>query len=296
MEQVITAESYAKVNLTLCVRERRPDGYHQIESVLQAVGLFDQLRFEHQETGISVSCDHPQVPTDEENLCFQAARMLQERAGQEQAAEITIEKAIPPGAGLGGGSSNAAATLLALNELWELGMGDDDLHSIASQLGADVPFFLKGGTALAKGIGEELSPIREVKSSWLVLAKPEFDISTTWAYAELDRLRDQGQKGKASEVSGAMLDALQANDLRQIAQYLHNDFEDVLLLAFPDLGRIKESLVQAGCLGALVSGSGSAVFGVAADEEQAERVAAALASRWPWIRIARTIEQGAILE
>jgi len=307
MAQVLTARSYAKINLTRCVLDRRPDGYHEIESIFQAVDLFDQLRFEQavldgslsgQETGILVRCNHPQVPKDKGNLCFQAAQLLQERAGAKRAVEIEIEKAIPPGAGLGGGSSNAAATLLALDKLWDLGLGDDDLNSVASELGADVPFFLKGGTALARGKGEELSPIPKPKSFWLVLVKPEFDISTAWAYAEMDRRREgkghQGLKGSASEVSRAMLDALQAGQPKCIAQSLHNDFEDALLPAFPDFGRIKESLVEAGSLGALVSGSGSVVVGLAENQDQAKRIATDLQGQWPWVKIAQTIDHGVI--
>ncbi len=267
--QQIKLPSYAKINLGLSVCHKRPDGYHEIRTLFQQIDLADELTFSLHPREISLSCDHPGVPTDERNLCVQAARLLQHRAGtQTPGVRIDLHKVIPPGGGLGGGSSNAAVTLAALNHLWQLHFPLNVLQDLARQLGADVPFFLHGGTALASGIGDLLEPVELWETPWIVVACPSLHISTAWAYKELKiGLTKKGECGKFEGFLRAR------PRLSAWSEWLENDFERVVLPAFPKLMELRGELLAQGAEMASLSGSGACLFGLFADRTKAQNAA-----------------------
>jgi 4-diphosphocytidyl-2-C-methyl-D-erythritol kinase len=184
--ETLSLTSYAKVNLGLHVLAKRADGFHDIETILQTIDLRDRIRITPlEEKRIEVRCDRPEVPSGPENLVHRAAQLILSEHEVPGGCRIEIDKRIPAGAGLGGGSGNAAVTLLGLNRLWDLNMSREDHLRMAARLGSDVPFFLEGGTALAEGRGERLTPLRLVPDFWLVLVKPAISISTAWAYGRV---------------------------------------------------------------------------------------------------------------
>ncbi len=267
--QSVTLPSYGKINLGLSVCYKRPDGYHEIRTLFQQIDLADQLTFTLQKQGVSLSCNLPGVPTDERNLCLRAAHFLQDRIGRRTpGVHIELRKRIPPGGGLGGGSSNAAVTLVALNHLWELNLPLTTLRSLARKLGADVPFFLLGGTALASGIGDHLEPVEMWETPWIVVVCPSLHISTAWAYKELKiGLTKKGECGKFQSFLRAR------PRLSAWSQWLENDFERVVLPAFPKLMELRGELLVQGAEMASLSGSGACLFGLFADREKAHNAA-----------------------
>jgi len=263
------ARAYAKVNLYLEVLGRRPDGYHDVETVLQSVGLYDVLHFVPRPRGLSILCDAPGVPADEDNLCMRAARALLQTAGHTdppRGVRIDLYKNIPVAAGFGGGSADAAATLVALDNFWNLGLGRDVLVKLAKDLGADVPFCLQGGTALGKGRGNLLTPFPGIHQTWFLIVFPGLRVSSAWAYERLG----MGLTRRAH--------ALSMNRLRTIltrypeaARGLFNRLEDAVCPAQPLVGEITSRLLQLGASAALMSGSGSGVFGAFRTEAEAEQ-------------------------
>lgn len=277
----------AKVNLFLAVKGRRPDGSHELETIFQAIDLADVIELELLPSEIRLTSDRPGLPAGEGNLCWRAAALLREKAGTQKGATIRLRKEIPVGAGLGGGSSDAAAALVGLNRLWELDLATEDLQDCAAQLGADVPFFLQGGTALGKGRGEVLSPL-PTPDLRLVVAWPKTTLSTALVYQAWDE-----QPGQGAVSLEEMLEAVQKNDPAQIAASLRNDLEAAAMRLCPACAAVKEDLLRAGGLGALVSGSGSAVFGIARDERHADEMAASISAREDlWIRKAKSLRSG----
>lgn len=249
--------SFAKINWTLRILGRRPDGYHEVATVLQSVSLCDELVFElREDTQISVTCDDPAIPVDDSNLVVRAARALSDQHG----ADIKLFKKIPAKAGLGGGSSNAAVTLLALNRLWRLNR-DADLTRIAAQLGADVPFFFSGGTAAATGIGSDISSLADVTKQWLLIVTPNTSVSTETAYAALNA-PSLTTTDSVSILSSSFTEPFSANSS---LWPLHNDFEGVIFEREPEIKCAKQALLEAGAQGALLAGSGSSVFGIFTD-------------------------------
>jgi len=284
----LTIRAPAKVNLLLAVLEKLPDGYHRVETVLQTVSLWDEVVL-RAVRAITLTCDDPSIPADEANLCHRAAMLLRERAGPRANAPgvaITLHKRIPAQAGLGGGSSDAAATLIGLNRLWELRLRRAELGKIAAQLGADVPFFLHGGTALGVGRGEVLTALEPAPLLHMVLARREPGVSTGWAYS---RCRPRGGAG----ASKRMLDALTVRSPSAIAGALRNDLETAVLPERPDIAELKQRLVERGALGALMSGSGSAVLGIFAHHKEAQETAAVMSKNGVWARAVRSIRRGA---
>ncbi|MCL4514235.1 MAG: 4-(cytidine 5'-diphospho)-2-C-methyl-D-erythritol kinase [Firmicutes bacterium] len=268
----IKVRAYAKVNLTLDVLGKRPDGYHELESIMQSIGLYDTLEFKNASSGVQIHCSHPEVPADESNLVYKAARALQERFGLAGGAEIRLEKAIPVAAGLAGGSADAAGALVGLNALWGLHLSQRELGEVAAGLGSDVNFCLTGGTALAQGRGERITVLPAAPNFWLVLLKPRFGVSTAEVYRGLDLKAVEPLRPDTV----AMLNACVVNDFDAMAAGLRNVLESVTCRLHPELNELKEALLRAGASGALISGSGPTVFGVVPDEEGAGEVAAAL--------------------
>ena len=286
----LTIRTSAKVNLCLRVLGRRADGYHEIETVLHTVGLWDRLSLSPipGEPRIALEANTPDVSLDEGNLCWRAADLIARHAKAPDGVAIRLEKSIPVAAGLGGGSSDAAATLVGLARLWELDLAPEEVASLAAQLGADVPFFLRGGCCLARGRGEELDPVPEL-SAWLVLVVPERRVPTAQAYAALRRGAARGRRKGLTRAAQRVVRALREGDVTALAGSLHNDFEDAGMAAIADAREAKAALVEAGCLGAVLSGSGPSVFGIAPDSQAAGAIAERLRPRWPWVLAVPTV-------
>ncbi len=260
----------AKVNLFLEIRGIRPDGYHEIETVMQAVTFYDRLTLRPRaESGISLDCSDPTLPQDDQNLAYRAADLLDATVGLPSGVSIRLDKQIPAGAGLGGGSSDGAGVLAGLDRLFGLGLSVEDLCRSASELGSDTPFFLYGATALCRGRGERVSPVPAATPMHYVICCPEQPVPTAEAYRTLDRAGLTNEKRSAS----FMLDSLQSGDIERIRSDLFNRFGEVAERLAPDVGRTKNMLAAHGSRGILVSGSGSAVFAVFPTGEDAAAVA-----------------------
>ena len=261
--------AYAKINLTLSVLSKRPDGYHEVEMVMQSIALYDTLQIRSQEDGISLTVSGADLPLDEKNLVWRAASLLQAKAGIKNGVHIHLAKRIPVAAGLGGGSADAAAALRALNMFWRLGLSQAEMMELGAALGSDVPFCIMGGTALARGRGELLTPLLPAPKLGLVLVKPSFSVSTAQTYAAYT-----GSPGQGRPDSKTMADALSRGDVSAIARNLTNDLESVTAVKHPEVRQIKDRLLAAGALGVLMCGSGPTVYGLTGDFSSARLVAA----------------------
>ncbi len=261
----LTALAYAKINLTLEVLGRRDDGYHEVATVLQTVSLHDRLTFVP-DSEISVECSVPSL-SNHDNLAWKAALALREATGFSDGARIAIEKGIPESMGLGGGSSDAAATLAALNRLWGLGMSVAELEEVGRSLGADVPFLIGGGTALGVGRGDRLTRLRPLPTQWLVVVCPmvEVEEKTRRMYGLLDS--ESYTDGKVTRV---FVDAVERGEFSQ--QMLYNVFESVAFDVFPGLDRVMRDVEDAGVRHVSLSGSGPALYARVADEGQGRYV------------------------
>ena len=282
--------SFAKLNLGLEVLGRRQDGYHELRTLFQTIDLHDDVVLGPRSRGIEVRCDHGQVPTDETNLATRAARALQQYGGVEKGVEITITKRIPVGGGLGGGSSNAATVLLGLDRLWRLGLGPAGLHPLARRLGADVPFFLLGGTALGLARGDEVYPLADQVRAHVVVVNPGLPVSTAAVYRRLEASLTPRENSNtifrfiSSDLEGHAAWKLLSNELEEAA------LEEAPVLA-RQARRIRGVLVQEGALRAALSGSGSSFFGLFDDARRARRAQAALAAEGFAAGCARTLSR-----
>lgn len=271
----------AKLNLTLEILGRRPDGYHELESVVQSIDMYDGVALgstparpvsgRGREVGVTLACQDPRVPLGHENLAFKAALALSRFTGLGAAVWVDIRKRIPVGAGLGGGSADAAAVLVGLNELWGLGLDATELARIGETVGADVPFCLTGGTGVIRGKGEQVEALPALQNLWFVVVVPEDRISTAEAYAAYDRLAGD-EPGGAGRATPEMLAAIAARDVGRIAAGLANDLERAATGMVPEIQEAKQALLDAGATGVGMSGSGPAVFGIAEDEKAARQM------------------------
>ncbi|MCL6638445.1 MAG: 4-(cytidine 5'-diphospho)-2-C-methyl-D-erythritol kinase [Firmicutes bacterium] len=264
--------AHAKINLTLGVLGKRPDGYHEVEMVMQSIALHDTLQIRKQAAGISLTVAGADLPGDGNNLVFRAASLLQAKTGNKSGVHIHLAKRIPVAAGLGGGSADAAAALRALNMFWRLGLSPAELMDLGAALGSDVPFCLLGGTAIARGRGELLTPLSARPKFGLVLVKPAARVSTARVYGAYGAFSGSFQKPRPD--CAAMAAALAQGDPDAVARCLANDLEPVTAAMHPEVRRIKEKLLAAGATGALMSGSGPTVFGLTGDVDSARLVAA----------------------
>jgi 4-diphosphocytidyl-2-C-methyl-D-erythritol kinase len=274
-------KSPCKVNLLLNILGRRTDGFHELETVLQPVNLCDEITFERSGTGIALSCSDQNLPADSGNLIFRAAEKFFRKATISGGIKIHLDKKIPLAAGLGGGSGNAATTLLALNEFWGNPLAPEKVLEIAASLGSDVPFFLQGRPALATGRGEKIQPLENFpafKGHAFLLIHPGFGISTPWAYQNLARFPAalNGQKGRAQK----LVSFLQAGDLKTSAAGFYNSLEAPAFEKFPILKLYQEFLLANGALSALMSGSGSTTFAICKNLSAAESLAEKFKSRF----------------
>jgi 4-diphosphocytidyl-2-C-methyl-D-erythritol kinase len=266
----LVLKSHCKVNLLLNILGKRPDGFHELETLFHPVALEDELRFERTAHGLALTCSDPTLPTDGKNLVHRAATLFFDAAQQAPSVGIHLEKHIPHAAGLGGGSGNAATALLGLNELFGHPLNTAQLNQIAAGLGSDVPFFLQKKPALGVGRGEQvesLEPFACLAPAWIVLVRPPFGISTPWAYGELGRFPEQrnGQPGRAA----ALATALRRGDLTALSTGLYNSLEAPALEKYPLLALFQDFFRSVDCLGTLMSGSGSTTFALFPDETSA---------------------------
>jgi 4-diphosphocytidyl-2-C-methyl-D-erythritol kinase len=268
----ITLNAFAKLNLYLEILGKREDGYHDIRSLMVTVGLADTVRIRDARSGLSVVAGAPGVPSGPENLCWKAAEALRIRAGVRRGAEISLVKRIPVAAGLGGGSSDAASTLVGLSRLWGLGLAEAELADVAAGVGSDVPFFLRGGLQLAEGRGEKLTPLDGLPQAWFVVAAPELEVSSAWAYGAAKMQLTIARHVTRMTLLSTSLDAAGVVDI------LGNDLESGVEESHPAVGRLKAALLAHGATGCLMSGSGPAVFGVARDKTSATAIASAVRS------------------
>ena len=275
MADSLRIHAHAKVNLYLKIVGKRPDGYHDIETIFHSIQLHDDVTLCKQpKSGISIRCDHPAVPCDERNLAYQAAKLLINHAGELSSVEISIEKRIPVAAGLAGGSADAAAVLYGMNQLFEFGLTQTDLMQLGAQLGADVPFCLLGGAARGRGIGEVLTPLPTLDEAWLVLANPGFAVPTGWAFENLDFPLTNPSPDVIIPIR-----CLQNGDIRGVAENMYNSLEAPVFSKHPDVGALKTRLADcSGSYGALMSGSGATVFSLMQDAGKAHQAASRFGS------------------
>jgi len=285
--------AHAKINLYLEIIGDRPDGFHELAMVMQSVGLADRIHLEPlQNHEIRVTCDHPQVPSDESNLAYRAADLLRytfpEAFKKYGGVEIQIQKQIPVGAGLAGGSANAAAVLVGLDLMWQLGLPQTELQQLGAKLGSDIPFCIAGGTAIATGRGEIISPLPSLDAASVVLAKHEsLLVSTPQAYKAYREqfsetyVADPAGVGDRHHTvhSGPLVSAINRQDYAQIGELLHNDLEKVVLPLYPQVERLRDAMLQLEPFGAMMSGSGPTVFALAKSLEQAEHIKIQLGDR-----------------
>ena len=262
-EVPIRIRSFAKINLSLAVLGRRPDGYHNIQTVFQSINLNDELEI-RASSRLELKSENLPGVSQKDNLIWKAAKKLSETVPGKRGASITLKKRVPSGAGLGGGSSNAAATLLGLCRLWRISRSEIDLEMIAAELGSDVPFFLSGGTALGSGRGEKIQPLPDPAALHLVVIFPGVQVSTAEAYRSLNLgLTSATEDNRIHRFCG------QLKDDQGYLTGIFNDFEASILPAYPPILQARDFLRQQGAAAALMSGSGSAVFGFFNDEESA---------------------------
>lgn len=263
MEQV-TEKAYAKINLGLDVLRKREDGYHEVRMVMQSIGLCDELHIQKAEQGILIKTDAQEIPTGEGNLIYKAARLLMEEYPIYGGVVVQLKKRIPVAAGLAGGSTDAAAAIRGMNRLFELGMDTQAMCRLGAKIGADVPYCILGGTALAEGVGEQLTPLPDAPGAIVLLAKPDFGVSTAEVYGKL-----QADRLKVHPDIDGMTRAVLKNDLSGITERMGNVLETVTIPAYPKIEQIKTFMKEHGATEALMSGSGPTVFGIYTDQKKA---------------------------
>jgi 4-diphosphocytidyl-2-C-methyl-D-erythritol kinase len=266
--------SPAKINLLLKVTGKRPDGYHEIVTLLAQISLFDTIVLAFDEPIISVQCPHPGVPENSGNLAYRAARSFLQTIGVDDGVAITIDKVIPVAAGLGGGSSNAAAVLLGLNEHYGFALAEEELRDLAAGIGADVPFFLLKHPAVARGIGDDMEPYGDLPRLAVVLVCPPLEVSTAWVYKNLNlTLTNYKKEFKIPPLKTCF---------SRNKHLLFNDLEQVTVGKFPEISLIKKGLRDLGAEIALMSGSGPSVFGLFEDVNEATNAVESMKTRGKW--------------
>lgn len=261
----LSLKAYAKINLGLDVVRRLENGYHEVKMIMQTVGIYDTLSFEKTESGIVITTDSGELPTDENNLIYKAAKLILDQYQVAGGVRINLNKEIPIAAGMAGGSTDAAATFKGINELYRLGCSLEELQELGVKVGADVPYCIMGGTALSEGIGEILTPLSPAPQCFVLVAKPDINVSTKYVYEHLDA----AGISKHPDIDG-MTAAIQAGDLQGILDRMENVLEKVTVQAHPIIDTIKAKMKELGAEQSLMSGSGPTVFGIFTDRIQAE--------------------------
>ncbi len=259
-------KAYAKINLGLDVVRRLENGYHEVKMVMQTVGIYDVLDFQRTEGGIVITTDTGELPTDENNLIYKAAKLMMETYHISEGVKIHLEKHIPIAAGMAGGSTDAAATMKGMNRLFDLGCTLKDLMELGVKIGADVPYCVMGGTALAEGIGEKLTPLAPAPDCYVLVAKPDINVSTKYVYEHLDAQ----EIVKHPDIDG-MVEAIAEESLQGILDRMENVLEMVTVSAYPVIQTIKDRMKELGAINSLMSGSGPTVFGIFVEKDMARR-------------------------
>lgn len=282
--------AFAKVNYALEVLGARPDGYHELSTIFQSISLYDEVKIEQVDRGLElvVEPEGVEIGPLEENTVYRAHELLAKFADDGLPARIRLRKRIPAGAGLGGGSSDAAATLVGLNDLFGLGLSDAELKKTGLKVGADVPFCVEGGTALGRGVGELLSPLPAPPPHHLVVAKPAVGAETASIYRAYDEC-----PGESTHSVGPVAKALQAGDLHELAQGLGNDLGPVTRGFVPEVQKLEEELLCAGALGVAISGTGTAVYGLFGSMAEARVAKSSL--RAPFVDVCEPVPRGVVM-
>ena len=271
MAQPLELKAYAKVNLGIDVIGKRPDGYHEVRMLMQTVKLYDRITMEKNDSGnIILSTNLPYLPVNEKNLVYRAIDMIRNAYGITDGVTASIVKRIPIAAGMAGGSSDAAAAFVGMNQLFHLGITQQELMDYGVKLGADIPYCIMRGTALSEGIGEILTPLPPIPNCWFLIVKPTFSMSTKFVYENLHL----DEIAVHPDIDG-MKEALYQRDLIGVTDRMENVLEQVTKKHYPAIGEIKDIMRKEGALNALMSGSGSTVFGIFKSKETAEKAAAA---------------------
>ncbi len=287
--------SPAKINLYLRIVGQRPDGYHELESVMLPLDFGDEITLQRCATGLTLECDDPRLPTDDSNLALRAAKALAQEFGAGNGANIVLKKRTPLAAGLGGGSSNAASVLMGLNQLWNLDAPRERLHEVAAHLGSDINFFMAGGAALCRGRGEKIEPITCKFTGAILLVNPGFGIPTKWAYENWARANAESRLTANPPEVSLLLRVLAEDDLAGVAHCLFNSLEAPSIRKFPVLELIKNAMREGGAAGALMTGSGATVFGLFTSAKVAERSARQIRDQFgpgTWTQVTQVKEVG----
>jgi 4-diphosphocytidyl-2-C-methyl-D-erythritol kinase len=278
-------KAYGKINIALEVVGKREDGYHLLRMIMQNIDLYDLIELnEKRSNDITIECNKPYVPKDDRNLAYKAARLFMDTYKINRGIHIDIIKNIPVAAGLAGGSTNAAAVLKALNEMFDVGASEQDLMDLGVKLGADIPYCIKGGTCLCEGIGEKISELKSFKDKILVLVKPPFGVSTKDVYGAID-INKIFKKVLVNE----LIEAIEKDDLLFVAQNMKNHLENVTLRRHPLIIKIKEDMMKMGSIGSMMSGSGPTVFGFFDDMLKAQSCYERMKKQFNDVFITRTI-------
>ncbi|MBM7623901.1 4-(cytidine 5'-diphospho)-2-C-methyl-D-erythritol kinase [Sporohalobacter salinus] len=294
MKSRLQVATQAKINLLLDVVGKRNDGYHKVEMVMQSIDLADQLEFNRIQKGIELKVDHSEVPTGEDNLVYQAAELFFKQYELKGGLQVKINKEIPVAAGLAGGSTNAAATLVAINNLWNLNLSVEELENLGADLGADVPFCIKGGTALATGVGTNLKPLNSVPKLDLVLINPPFSVSTAEVYQNLNL----NKVNKHPDLR-RMLVALETRNKAEIIEAVDNLLAEVTMKRYSQLYELEEMLLKQGTRKVLMSGSGPTMLGFVDNQVEAQKLVNRLElqlSKDYIIKAAQTTCQGVVIK
>ena len=260
-------QAFAKINLGLDVLGKREDGYHEVRMIMQTIRMYDQLDMRKSvEPGIHLTTNKKYIPLDENNLVWRAAKLMMDTCGIMEGVSIHLHKVIPVAAGMAGGSSDAAATLVGMNRLFHCGLSKEKLMELGVQIGADVPYCVLRGTALAEGIGEKLTVLPPMPDCWILIGKPGISVSTKYVYTTLDLNTDTVHP----DIDG-MKKALEDGNLYGITERMGNVLQDVTIPAYPEVERIKEQMKALGAVNAMMSGSGPTVFGIFDNEEKAQK-------------------------
>ena len=285
----ISLKSRAKINLSIDVIGKREDGYHIVEMIMQTIDLYDDIKLkELEEDNIIIKSECSYIPLNEDNIVYKAAKLIKEKMDIKKGIEIFIKKNIPVAAGMAGGSSNAAAVLVGLNELWKLGLSKDELRDLGLKLGADVPFCIEGGTALAEGIGEKLTYIKGInKDVNILVCKPDIFVSTKEVYQSLDIKNIEKRPDNK-----LLIENLKNDDIVSVSNNMVNVLEEVTSKKYSDIKAIENIIIKNGAMGTMMSGSGPTVFGFFDNEEKAKRARVELLENYSQVYVVTSSEKG----
>ena len=285
----ISLKSRAKINLSIDVIGKREDGYHIVEMIMQTIDLYDDIKLkELEEDNIIIKSECSYIQLNEDNIVYKAAKLIKEKMDIKKGIEIFIKKNIPVAAGMAGGSSNAAAVLVGLNELWKLGLSKDELRDLGLKLGADVPFCIEGGTALAEGIGEKLTYIKGInKDVNILVCKPDIFVSTKEVYQSLDIKNIEKRPDNK-----LLIEKLKNDDIVSVSNNMVNVLEEVTSKKYSDIKVIEDIIAKNGAMGTMMSGSGPTVFGFFDNEEKAKRARVELLENYSQVYVVTSSEKG----